>query len=444
VKISFYLTLLVLISCNPLIPYQQQSRSQILSNQQASSNQQISSNELSNNPNLIGRNVTPGNGAIATERNNELPYELIPDFISALTCTQRVSNINPPYTLSISSFFEGLRLSDEFKRTFNFREDEPDRIRQALTQSSFLNATAEFSVRTKGSIETTVSLNSNPINSLFPNFNTSYIQELLINKGKALSTRPSSNRSRYNSSPFRSRFRIDNLLFVRDIAPHLSAGSIGNYLLTMLYTFPQSRNVKPISTPIYDFEGKPYGKSYTIDFNSNLNIDYLYNIQEENLRGSDRVGKRWICPEDLRFIVHKNKSERDSFFNREATERYSKTVPLDKVGKEGYCDITNRQILKDQQEDFLSLEFGDRWPFEVGELVLRESGRLKNSGTPCIVFPANSCYPSGFYRIEFDSQKLSDCKRIYHQSSFDNDFRDSNSSFYRVCPAFLSMCYRRK
>jgi len=390
----------------------------------------------------------------ARTRTNELPYNLIPDFLSTLTCSNNTSFGSGFYTLSLSSRYEGLQLADSFKRVHQLNssnrrgqtsQNERNRILQALQNSPLRNTHAELSVRSRGNIYSPVQINNKLLNKYFPSFNTDWVFNQLSLHIQVLSTRPI-NRSRYNSSPFQASLSgLTNRDFVQTIAPNLSQ-SAGNYMLALTYTVPQQNKKDQLLT---DENRRPYGKSYTLNFNSGANIDYLTDVYEEDFLSSRR-GEGWSCPSDLKFLIHKNSSERNSQYNRDATNRYSH-LGLEDLELEGYCDLNDRSPLTKKQKDFLSLEFGrdeKSWPFRAGiSVVARDGEYLSLADTPCLVISrGSSCYPqSGFYRVEFDPRWMDNCKRIHNFSSSDNDYYNiENAGVYRVCPAWLSMCYRNE
>lgn len=391
----------------------------------------------------------------ARTRTNELPYNLIPDFLSALTCSNDTSFGSGYYTLSLSSRYEGLQLADSFKRVHQLNssnrrsqisQNERSRILQALRNSPLRNTHAELSVRNRGNIYSSAQINGNPlIGYYFPSFNTDWVFNQLSLYIQVLSTRPI-NRSRYNSSPFRASLtRLKNRDFVQTIAPNLSQ-SAGDYMLALTYTVPQQNKDK--NQLLADENQRPYGRSYTLNFNSRANTDYLTNVYEEDFLSSRRGGE-WSCPSDLKFLIHKNSSERSSQYNRDAANRYSH-LGLDELEPEGYCDLNDRSPLTKRQKDFLSLEFGENeggWPFRAGiSVVARDGEFVRLADTPCLVISrGSSCYQDGFYRVEFDPRWVDNCKRIHDFSSSDRDFHNiENAGVYRVCPAWLSMCYRNE
>ena len=65
------------------------------------------------------------------------------------------------------------------------------------------------------------------------------------------------------------------------------------------------------------------------------------------------------------------------------------------------------------------------------------------AGRPCIKFRQSGCYAGEFHRIEFDpavldTGEVDSCVRNHHISA--RHF--SNPQFYKICPAYLSVCYR--
>ena len=350
----------------------------------------IPNQEGSDSPNaptgLENPNAPNSTGRAAT-RTNELPYNLTPDFMTALTCSNNISFGSGYYTLSISSYYEGLQLSDSFKRVngINNNRDRRSQIIHALNNSPLNRARVELSVRSRADIYSIFNINSNPIRAFFPTLNTNYILTQLSINERVLFTRPVNN-SRYNSAPFRTHFgQLKNQDFVRTVAPNLTQSN-GDYMLALVYT-ALTRGRENI--PIFDSDQRPYGKSYTLSFNSREKIDYLTEAFEENFR-STRRAQNWTCPSDLRFMVHKNENSTSSQYNRDAANKYSH-LGLDEIELEGYCDINDSSPLTSRQRDFLSLEFGENqgsWPFRVGStMVARDGDYVKLNDTPCIIIP---------------------------------------------------------
>ena len=373
-----------------------------------------------------------------------MAYDLTPDFITTLTCDHNVNLRNGYYTLSVGSYYEGLKLSEAFKRVNGLNtKSTQDAVQFAINSSPLKTARAEISVRDSSNFYAQAVSNGQPIKGFFPVFNTNYILDQLtdLRNKSILFSRPVEN-TRYNSAPFRVQFQISNSSFVRDIGPSLDHSS-GNKTLNLFYTNPQSQ------LPILNTNRQPYGKSYTLAFNSNLNMDYLTNVYERDLQEQSR-GQGWTCPPDLKFMIHKNENQSSSQYNKDAANKY-KYLGLEEIGLEGYCDINARNSLTQRQKDFLALEFGEQersWPFKVGSTVISRNERYINTGEPCLIIPAGrgSCYSnSGFYRVEFDTERLNSCKRIYDLTASDKDYNNvQGAAVYRICPAWLSMCYRNE
>ena len=450
--ILFYLSLFI-VSCYlaPLAPPSANNLPSI-GNQGNIINGGTNPNGNSTEQNSLPPPTAPQTTGQGSSRTNELPYNFIPDVMSTLTCGQNVNFDNRgPYTLSLGSYYEGVQLSDSFKTANNLSkrtsrtvsQNEKERIKQALRNSPLKVAQAELSIRDRGNVYQTIQSNSYPLKNYFHGFNTNYIVEQLSSLSPALSTRPI-NSSKYNSSPFRSRLlNLTNHDFVSGIAPNLSNES-GEYMLALLYTVNQGQQQIPISNA----NQRPYGKTYTISFNNNLNINYPVDIHEEDLQSSKK-GKEWECVPDMRFMIHKNDNPKASNYNKGTASFSQYKSTFKKLNLEGYCDLNYYidEVLTKDQIGFLSLEFGGvnknnhNWPFKVGKTVVARNEQYVSLDTPCIVIPPSkgSCYPTGFYRIEFDPEQVHNCVSAHNATT---DLSNEYSDIYKICPAWLSICYR--
>ena len=455
------------LSCYPVPPYtgSQQQWSQGGSSYQGGSHAQ-NPNPNAQNPNSQRPNPTqatnpyPENSKAVTTRHNSLPYDLVPDLLSTLTCRQNVSliSVGGPYTISLGAYFEGLKLSDKFKNDHSIQDrdfrENPQRIRQLIERSPLKGAYAELSLRRASNVmHSPIEFKGkNPIRQLFSLLWDAHVIEQLSQKGKALETRPV-NRNQYNSFPFKTKFtNMDGAEFLGAL-PALSQGS-GELLLALLYTF----NSNP-PQPIFVTGTQVYGKTYKLEFNNAQAGDYLTDVFEEDLTNNKRGGE-WTCPERLRFIVHreKNPQGRAHSFNNKAfitLEHRGRIAP--ELKPEGYCDTTRAPFSSNAREMvYLKKEFGSRpsnWPFKLGISMVYsnnegistttkgtiESNQFRRTNQACIV-PTHECYSTGgdFFRVEFDMNRINNCEKMRGGTNFTNP----DDPIYKVCPAFLSMCYR--
>ena len=384
---------------------------------------------------------TPFPEGQGVSRTNDLPYELVPDTITALTCEQTISfDQRRPYTFSVGSYrqpYGGLRLSEDFIKNNKIERDTPyQQIRQILEASPLKRAMAQLSIRSEHNINTVYSDNNQPILDYFPRFDNQDSLYKLSKQEVSFATRSSSSQSVYNSGKFQALLPIRGNSFIH-IANGLEENTIGDSLITLLYSLGNPN-------PIYGSDRRAYGRSYKLAFADSHKADYLTGIYEENLRSSKREG-RWECP--IRFMIHRAVREDQSLFNK-YKKRYAGSIPSDLLN-EGFCYTGNPRI-SSLEKQFFKEEFGssdiNKLPFWVGTTLTWEQGEEEDKervreGYPCIVPKTGSCYSNeGFYRIEFDHEK--DCSdRVFRLAGrYGQDPMEPD--YYRACPAFLSVCYR--
>ena len=378
---------------------------------------------------------TPG-----VSRTNDLPYELMPDTISALTCEQSVSfDQRRYYTFSVGSYrypYGGLRLSKDFIENNEIEKDTPyQKVRQTLEASPLKRAMAQLSIRSEHNISAIYSDNNKPIIDYFPRLDNPESLHKLSRQEISFSTRSSSASSVYNSGKFQAFLPIRGNSFVH-IANSLEENTIGDSLITLVYSLGNHN-------PIYSPDKRAYGRSYKLSFRDSHKADYLTKVHEENLESSRREGQ-WQCP--VRFMVHRAIREDQSFFNK-YQERYTGSIPNDLL-KEGFCYVGNPR-LSQLETKFLQEEFGSsnlqKLPFWVGTTLIwkkdGDSEQAYSTQYPCIVPKTGTCYPTqGFYRIEFDPEKECSDRVFRLAGKYGQDPKEKD--FYKVCPAFLSVCYR--
>ena len=304
-----------------------------------------------------------------------------------------------------------------------------------LENSPFKRAHARLALQDESNLQVFQELNSRPLHGWFPPFDNPSSLELLSRLKSVFTSRSTSSSRVYNSGSFRAWLPMSGGNLVH-LASSLAEKTRGTLLLTVTY----SLNGKD---PIFSPERTPYGRGYKLEFADPYKADYLVGVYEENLLTTRREGD-WTCPEDLKFMVHRATSRETSPFNRQL-DYYRASLP-EGILQEGYCHTGNTKLTR-SEEDFFNKEFGvsnlNQLPFEVGKtMVARANGGVEEiypTGLPCIKFKTPGCYDSGFYRIEFDPEKFDSCKRN-HQIGY----RDpSNEETYKICPAFMSVCYRR-
>ena len=379
-------------------------------------------------------NVPPNTNPVIQGRGNDFPYNLIPDTISALTCSRDVIIGNKFFTLNTGAYYaHGLQLTEDFKTNNNITQNTPpQKVLQLIERSPFKKARARLAFHDESNLNTAMKSENRILQDWFPPLNNPTTLNLLSQLRSVFTSRSPSNTRVQNSGTFKANLPISGGQLIQ-WASSMGEGSQGNILLTLTYSFDGK-------TAIYSSKNRPYGRGYKLIFEDPYKADYLIQIKEENLSATKREGY-WECPERLQFMVLRSTSSQANPFNREF-ERYSHSLPKNLL-QEGYCR-TGRALTRIER-DFFNKEFGtnqlNQLPFEVGNtIVFRENSTQGiNTGWPCIKLKSPGCYGTqNYFRLEFDPQKLDNCKR-FHQIDY---FHHSNEEVYEICPAFLSVCYR--
>ena len=377
-----------------------------------------------------------GQTGAARERASDFPYELILDTLTAVTCPETQVLSRKPFTLVAGAYFaHGLRLSRDFLRNNDITERTPyQQVRQLLDYSPYRNARARLAFQDESNLNAVFQSGGQPIQGIFPVLNNPTTLDHLSRLRTVLTTRSSSGSQVNRGGNFVASLPIPGRTLI-GLAPDIAEGTYGEPLLTLTYTLDGQNSV-------YSSNRLPYGRGYKLEFEDPYRANYLVNVQEEDLVKTERDGE-WFCPRELRLMIHRATTREQSHFNRDH-ERYN--IPEGLI-EEGFCYTEEKRQQGPNQAEayFFQKMFGtsdlNRLPFELGEtVVIRQNGPVL-VGQPCIKFRSPGCYPGGqaFYRIEFDPEKLNSCVlngQIAHRTPL-------NEEFYRICPAFLSVCYRR-
>ena len=379
----------------------------------------------------------PTAGTLA--RDSVFPYDLIPDTLTAVTCNDNPSVGGKPFTLAMGAYKTyGLQLSSDFLKHNDIKKSSPpSKVRQFINKSPFKKAKAQLAFLNESNLRPIVRKPSGAITDDFPAFDNPDSLNLLSQQKAVFTSRSVDRRAVGNAGKFQASLDITNreLLYW---APQLGENSRGNLLLAMIYSFEKT------TTPIYYSTNRPYGRSYKLNFQDPFKVNYLTSIREENLIDGKNEG-RWNCPQSLRFMIHRSTEEEESPFDREK-KRYEGDgkSPLWRILKplrEGYCKV-GRRPTRTESDFFLDIFGTDKLnhlPFELGDSYYGNEEEVDRSEGPCIKFKGSRCYGGdGFYRIEFDPNKQDECKRI--NQIFNSHAENENN--YRICPAYLSICYR--
>ena len=324
----------------------------------------------------------------------------------------------------------GLRLSRDFLRNNSITERSPyQQVRHLLDRSPFLRARARLALHDESNLEILEDNEKRLIQGFFPILNNPTTLDHLSQLRNVLSTRSSSYSSTNSGGSFVTSLPIPGKILTH-LAPELAEQTYGEAILALTYTL-DGRN------SIYSSNHLPYGRSYKLEFKDPYRRTYMHKIQEENLVETRQEGE-WFCPRELRLMIHRATEKEQSHFNRNY-EQYN--IP-EGILREGFCNTEekSRQGPNPEEAYFFQKMFGtsdlNRLPFKIGKtMAVRREGSVPVDW-PCIKFQRPGCYPrwQDLYRIEFDPEELDNCEQIRY---INEDNR------YRICPAFLSVCYRR-
>ena len=362
------------------------------------------------------------------DKPGSFPFELIPDTLTAATCDNSFNVSGSNFVLSLGAYRNhGLRLSQAFVQENHIQSNTPfQRIRSLLDKSAFKTAKARFALQNESNLNMIFRTGEKEIAiaQLFPPFDNPSVLDNLSQKRAVFTTRSSDYQSVQGGGKFEARLPITGKT-LRAIAPGLAPKTQGNYILTLTY-------INQGTKLILSGKGTPYGRGYKITF-ANYNTDYLRDVREENLVTTQEEGV-WSCPSKLVFPILRSTSEISNPFNNRY-QHFSNKIPTG-TKKEAYCDTQNSRLSTVERDFFLRVFGTDRiplLPFHFGKVVFPDESSSSRSSRSCIVPKRGSCYDnsSQYYRIEFNDYCV----------PWNN--LQVNDDRYRVCPSFLSTCYRR-
>lgn len=366
------------------------------------------------------------------KKNDVFPYELIPDTITALTCPGNVHIGNRIFSLKLGAYANhGLKLTPAFLQANNItKSTNPNRVLDILNKSPYKDASARFALQDESNLQSIYQDPSNGrnIESRFPAFNNPTTLSNLSQLQSVFTTRSSSVKNVGRGGKFESNLNLSGQNLYH-FSEGLSITSSGTYLLTLTYFLPNA----PL---ILNKLGLPLGRGYKLGFNDIAKINYLTEIEEDNLDTTQKEGD-WHCPEDLVIPVHRAETEKGSNFNR----TYQNYKPVPGLYSESYCNTSRPPRIDSRISRFFKNVFGTdiigKLPFKLGEAVyFDKSNTPRQSSDLCLVFNKSGCYPTQYMRIEFDPSKNQQCKSMHNILS--------DSDRYNVCPGYLSVCYRFK
>ena len=371
-----------------------------------------------------------GNPPPVERRDLTFPYELIPDTLTALTCPVGVQIAGRPFTLSLGAYVNhGLQLSPFFLEKNNITEDtDPQKTRQIIERSPVKNARARFAIQDESDLRRIYGKGNDgqPLQAWFPPFNNPSTLDHLSRLIPVFTTRSISSNIVGRGGKFEASLPMSGgelSYFAEGLAP----SNPGVYILTLTYSMDGK-------SPLLSDTGLPYGRGYKLEFADQYRADYLINVQEDYLPTTEAEGN-WNCPEQLVFPIHRSESKERSPFNIQYPS-YQQDAP--NLSLESYCSTENNPSLSRSQARFFETVFGtsnlNRLPFKIGKTAHFDGNQSYPTDETCIVFKRRGCYPSGYYRIEFNRNQIDDCVQY-------GNFQAPQDR-YSVCPAFLSVCYR--
>ena len=347
----------------------------------------------------------PGEGGGEGEgRTSVFPYFLNLDTVAYMNCSGDTA-LNDPvfFTFKFGSYVSGLRLTAEYEETLgNFDAAQRE---QTLQSADFIDAWAQLSLSRTGSPGQIAQLDSStPVVQTLTLNQPSVLRSLAVNK---VAYKLAHNAPLEMSLPYPG-----NSLF--DLIPKLDTQ------LTVYLTYSNRKDHFPISTGnrIY------HGRYFNFNFNSNKN--YLKGVREYNLLDEKPSGN-WVCPESLRFAIHRDsKYTRDLYNNDENIRNY---FIANNLSLESEC-VEDSNIFSSEWEPVLMNKVlrGDTFVYGRTHKAIHTSGRVNwvNTGKKCIR-PSDyrySCYHNkSTVRVEFNEAECS--------------VRADNT---KVCPSYLSVC----
>ena len=407
-------------------------------------------------------------------RINPLPYDLEIDTLATLTCDGPAGA--DYFRIKAGAFHNGgLQLSKEFKQVYGITsQSSPQNIVNIFNQPQILKqARARFSLQ---GVDTPLPTYS----SFSDDGDASGIQGSFFNRFddptllKALSEQ-----KRFSGRYFNVSLNLPGLNYT-----YLPNHQNFYFLLTY--------NRNP-GVPTAISQGNiAFGRKYSLFFQDARKANYMSRIEERKLRTNSIADGSWYCPPDLQIPVLRSKDRGSNPFNRwkaletfhqdnakffetflnrlftanrercsfnadppsldcevDPTDFPTEERSIKKTNAEGNTIIEKKYYILDEahciidnqaterQIQYFDYLFSEDWPFETG--------KISGTNDTCIVFdkfPAN-CYEyigqePRQYRIEFNESAK--CNRS-HEITFHDP---KNHQLYKVCPAYLSVCFKTK
>ena len=337
-----------------------------------------------------------------------LPYKINFDVAAFMNCPgDTVPNDSVFFTFKLGAYITGLQLDPDFADSLDESSSEKER---QLQGSSLINAQAQLTLSQTGSPGRIASLGGS---------GGKVLDSLVLNQPFAIRKLAEDGISHGLTHGAKVEMQLpwpgnslDNLF------PDL------NTRLTAYLTYNNGQNHTPLSRG----RGLYYGSRFHFGFNSNRKI--LREVRSYDL-ATDRSHGEWACPENLRFLIHRN-----SAFTRQVYQQNQKYFDQNNISAESECQPDESALDGWYQDLFNTLITNNT--FSYGKTVKwhkGSDGRLKATQTNqrCIqpTEPRYSCYTSDTARVEFDEANCTI-----------NGMDSSGRHKVKVCPSWLSICVR--
>ena len=330
------------------------------------------------------------------EVNTPLPYEVNFNTAAFMNCPgDAVPNDSVFFTFKFGAYTSGVQLNPDF----NLQGTSTERRRQ-LESSALINAKAQLSLSQTGYPGRIVQAGGKAVVETLTLNHPSVIQNLVQD---GVSYRLGHNASVELKLPYPGNSLLN-------LVPSL------NTKFTVYLAYNGGQDLRPLQRG-----NKYYGRYFNFNFNSKQS--YLtgmreYDLQEEQSRG------RWVCPEELRFAVH-----RDPTHTRALYEANRPFFDDRNLSAEWECQ-EDASVLSDWERQLFGVLMKNQ-SFIVGKTIKWEKDANGTNQPTTLnkkcVRPANSshhCYNNqNTAKVEFEE---SHCALTGDRA--------------KVCPAYLSVC----
>ena len=354
------------------------------------------SDELSGRPTSEGDNAISRTGPL-------MPYLINFDTAAFMNCPGSVLNDPVFFSLKFGAYGSGLQLRPELKDVLS-KINHVEGRKQQLESSALIKSRAQLSLsRTGYPAQITQTSQGNAVVNTISLNHPSVVNNLATN---GVSYRLAHNALVEISLPYPGS-SFFNLL------PSL------NTKYTLYLAYNKGKDFYPISSE----KGIHYGRYFHIGFSSDTK--FLTQITERDIQ-TETSGGNWVCPEGLRFAIH-----RESKFIRSYYENNRAWFDALKLSAEWWCQ-EDASVLSSWEKKLFSLLMKNQI-FYFGK-TLKWVKDAEGTNQPVIlnkkcIAPTNpkynSCYNSRFtHKVEFEDSKCVSGDKT------------------KVCPAYLSICVK--